>query len=61
MAVPTAVFIPYFFANVTILSVPANNARALSASSEPGGKASAISSGNASVLSQMRRPDRERW
>ena len=47
MSVPNAVLILYFFASLKVLSVPANTSIALSRSNEPGGNASASSSGNA--------------
>ena len=47
MSVPHAVLILYFFASVNVLSVPAKTSIALARSNEPGGKASASSSGNA--------------
>ena len=50
---PNAVLILYFFASVKVLSVPANTSIALARSNEPGGNASAISSGNGCVLNQM--------
>ena len=50
---PNAVLILYFFASAKVLSVPANTSSALARSCEPGGNASAISSGNGCVLSQM--------
>ena len=53
MSVPNAVLILCFFASAKVLSVPANTADAFARSSEPGGNASAISSGNGCVLSQM--------
>ena len=46
MSVPKAVLSLYFFASEKVLSVPANTSNALARSVEPGGNASAISSGN---------------
>ena len=46
MSVPNAVFILYFFASSKVVSVPAKTSCAFSLSDEPGGNASASSSGN---------------